>query len=101
MFGNLGVHLLQYPSGRFGFVGTLPADLGDAVEASTADVMAGRAERAPNGKLYTVKFPSFETAYDAMCHAKHRRVRLCQNETCACAELRRPHESNIDGCDPR
>ena len=58
MFGNFGVHIIQYPSGRFGFVGSLPSCLG-VPATSFADAMAGR----------TVQFPSFDTRKDAIDHA--------------------------------
>jgi hypothetical protein len=63
IFGNLGVHVIQFPSGRFGFVGTLPVSLG-APATSAADAMAGR----------KVKFPVFETKQAALDHATERGV---------------------------
>ena len=75
MFGNLGVHIIQYPTGRFGFVGTLPGILGDIVPATTADVMGGRAHEHPHtGEIVTIKFPSFETRDAAIAHATSRGV---------------------------
>ena len=75
MFGNLGVHVIEFPSKRFGFVGTLPAALGTVVPASTADVMGGRAFRDPGtGEAVTVKFPSFETRVEAIEYAELKGV---------------------------
>jgi hypothetical protein len=74
MLGNLGVHILDCPNGRFAFVGTLPACLGDVVPASTADVMGGRAFEAPNGAIVTMKFPVFDTRAEAVAHAAARGV---------------------------
>ena len=75
MFGNLGVHIIQYPTGRWGFVGTLPTSLGFVVEATTADIMAGRAETNPfDGKAYTVKFPSFASQGEAQAHLEASRA---------------------------
>jgi hypothetical protein len=75
MFGNLGVHIIKYPTGRYGYVGTLPAILGDAVRATSADIMGGRAETSPiDGQAYTLKFPSFETAAAARAYAADRGI---------------------------
>ena len=74
MFHNLGVHIIQYPTGRYGFVGTLPAILGNVVDASTADVMGGRAHTAPDGRIVTLKFPSFATELDARAYATAKAV---------------------------
>jgi hypothetical protein len=69
MFGNLGIHIIQYPTGRYGFVGTLTPTLGTVVPANLDDIMAGRAATNPHdGKAYTVKFPTFETHYEAQAH---------------------------------
>lgn len=84
-----GVHLIKYPTGRFGFVGSLPPALGNVVEATTADVMAGRAcEIGLNRIALTVKFPSFETAAAAWAHAESRNVARCASPTCACRTTR-------------
>ena len=74
MFGNLGVHVIDFPSGRFGFVGTLPAALGNPVTASRADIMAGRAFTAPSGEVLTMAFPSFETRDAAVAYATARGI---------------------------
>lgn len=69
MFSNMGVHIIDFPSGRFGFVGSLPPALGDIVAATAADIMAGRAFSAPDGTAKTIKFPSFATRAEAAAHA--------------------------------
>ena len=63
ILGNLGVHVIQFPSGRYGFVGTLPSSLGIPA-TSAADAMSGR----------KTKFPSFETRQDAIDHAASQGV---------------------------
>jgi len=80
-FDRLGIHVIQFPSKRWGFVGTLPAALGDVVPASTADVMGGRAYTAPDGQIVTVKFPSFATEAEARAHTAARGV-ACRERTC-------------------
>jgi hypothetical protein len=66
---NLGIHVIQFPSGRYGFVGTLPGQLGTLEEPTTADIMGGRCVTDPNGTAWVVKFPSFETEDAARIHA--------------------------------
>lgn len=78
MFGNLGVHIIKFPSGRFGFVGTLPANLGNIVSATKADVMAQRSFWGRDGELYAVKFPTFNTLDQAFWHAEERGAKITQ-----------------------
>ena len=79
ILGNLGVHVMQFPSGRWGFVGSLPAMLGDEARASAADVMAGRAYTR-EGAAYRVNFPVFDTRWQAEKHAETRGVTLANKE---------------------
>lgn len=74
MFGNLGVHVMQFPSGRFGFVGTLPIALADMGPATTGDVLAGRANRDATGALVAPHFPVFDTEAATRAHAASRGV---------------------------
>lgn len=80
MFGNLGIHIIQFPSRRFGFVGSLPVSLGDIVEADKAGVLGNRAFwRDPanhDAGLAMVKFPSFDTEQAARDHAKARGIEV-------------------------
>jgi hypothetical protein len=71
-FGSLGLHVIKFPSGRVGYVGTIPAALGDEVPASTAAVMGGRAFKNAAGEIVEIKFPSFETDDAARRHAAAR-----------------------------
>lgn len=69
MFRNLGIHIIMFPSGRYGYVGSLPPELGSVVRATVQDIMAGRAATNPHdGEAYTVKFPTFETRFEAQEH---------------------------------
>lgn len=65
---------MQFPTGCWGFVGSLPRALGDVVPASTADVMGGRAWREDGGRIVTMKFPTFPTEDGAREHATARGV---------------------------
>lgn len=69
ILGNLGLHVIQFPSKRFGFVGSIPTALGEIVPATTSDVMAGRAHRSPTGEILTIRFPTFDTESEALAHA--------------------------------
>lgn len=65
---NLGLHVIQFPSKRFGFVGHIPGELGVAVKPTKEDIMAGRIHYAADGSAWTMKFPSFETRDEAVAH---------------------------------
>jgi hypothetical protein len=84
---SLGIHIISFPSGRFGYVGTLPRVLGSEQPASGSDIMGGRAYRNAAGDTVVTKFPSFVTAADAVAHARSRDVALCASPTCACRKL--------------
>lgn len=62
---NYGLHIIQFPSGRYGFVGSIPRVLGSEVPASTAAVMGQRAYRNTEGEIVELKFPVFATEAEA------------------------------------
>lgn len=75
MFSNLGVHIIEHKTNCWGYVGTIPAVLGEAVPATREDIMAGRAQVNPyNGVPMTLKFPLFLTAEDAVKFAAERGI---------------------------
>jgi hypothetical protein len=72
MFGNLGLHVIKFPSGRFGFVGSIPLALGYDVPATTAAIMGGRTYTNAAGECVERKFPTFETETEAREFAKSK-----------------------------
>lgn len=72
MFKNLPLCVIQFPTGRYGFVGGIPLALGTLVPATPSDVMGGRAIRDDAGSLVAPKFPTFETGNEAVEFAKFR-----------------------------
>lgn len=72
MFGKLGLHIIKFPSGRFGYVGSIPTALGTEVPASTAAVMGCRAHYNAAGDLVEWKFPVFDTEAAARDFAKSK-----------------------------
>lgn len=74
--GKMGVHIIQFPSKRFGYVGSVPAALGHEVTATKADVMGCRSHRNAAGELVTWKFPTFDTEAEARVFAKSKSVEL-------------------------
>ena len=69
MFGNMGLHIIKFPSGRYGYVGSIPTVLAEQVKASTAAVMGGRAFWNADRELMEWKFPTFATEEGARVHA--------------------------------
>ena len=70
---NVSLHIIQFPSGRFGYVGSISTDLGDKVPADRAAILAQRAFSDPEtNKPMMWKAPSFETVEAAIAHAKAR-----------------------------
>ena len=64
-----GLHIIKYPTGRYGYVGSVPTVLATVVPANRSAVMGGRSFRGGDGKQYTHKWPVFETRAEAVEHA--------------------------------
>ncbi len=70
---NLSLHIIEFPSGRFGYVSSVPTDLCDQVPADRAAILGQRAFSDPNTNQSMMwKAPSFATLEDAIAHAKDR-----------------------------
>ena len=63
-------HLINYPTGRWGFVGHIPASLCRVIPAEPADIIAGRAYPCPCGKLITSKANTYASKKEAIQAAK-------------------------------
>jgi hypothetical protein len=69
---NYGLHIIKAPSGRYVYVGAVPAALCAIVPASKADVIGGRAYESVDGDLVTARplsFASYGEAWDAAIYA--------------------------------
>jgi hypothetical protein len=66
------LHIIKFPSGKFGYVGSIPATLGKEVPASQAAVMGQRSFYNAAGDLVEIKFPVFETEADAKAFAAEK-----------------------------
>ena len=69
---SFGLHIIKAPSGRYTYVGTVPAALCGIVAASKSDVMGGRAYESVDGDLVTVRplsFASYGEAWDTAIYA--------------------------------
>lgn len=58
---------MQFPSKRWGYVGSIPTALGSEQPATSGDVLGNRAHRTPDG-LMAWKFPAFDTEAEAREH---------------------------------
>ena len=75
MFGsNMGCHVIDFPSKRWGYVGRIPTVLGEEVPATEDDVMGCRSHRNAAGDLVAWKFPTFATKAQAVEFAAERGV---------------------------
>jgi len=69
MFGaKLGLHVIQFPSGRFGYVGSIPLSCCRRLIADTSAVMGCRAIRE-GGELVEYRTMTFDTEQEALDHA--------------------------------
>lgn len=64
-----GLHIIQFPTNRYGYVGTIPCALGSEVAATPSDVMGCRSYTDEHGAQVVCKFPSFATYAQAEAHA--------------------------------
>lgn len=69
---KLGLHVIRFPSGRFGYVGSIPNALCQAIPADKSAIMGGRAFRGADGALMEWKAPAFATEQDARAFATDR-----------------------------
>ena len=70
---NVSLHIIDLPSGRFGYVGSIPTDLCEKVPADRAAILGQRAFSDPEtGDQMMWKAPSFKTLEEAIAHAKDR-----------------------------
>jgi len=69
MFGaKLGLHVIQFPSGRFGYVGSIPVDCCRRLEADRSAILGGRAIREGD-ELVEYRTMTFDTEQEALDHA--------------------------------
>lgn len=64
---SFGLHIIDTPSGRYTYVGSVPPALCSIVPASKSDVMGGRAYESVDGDLVTARplsFASYGEAWD-------------------------------------
>ena len=80
MFSNMGLHIIKFPTGKFGYVGSIPVDLATEVPATTADVMGGRCHYGPNKELLSYKFPVFDSRVDAVKFAESKGHKVISSE---------------------
>lgn len=77
MLGNLRTHIMQFPTKKWGFVGSTPLELGEILPADTAAILGCRTVgHDEKGKPLMVKFPTFATEAEAREHAKKFNVTL-------------------------
>lgn len=88
MLNNLDVHINKFPTGRYGFVGTLPRALGNEVPADRAAILGQRWYENDAGDTVMTKFPTFATAREAQKHIRNRGIASCASPTCACYSLK-------------
>lgn len=67
-FGNVGLHVIKFPSDRFGFVGSIPVSCCRRMKADRSAVMGGRAIREGD-ELVEYRTMTFETEQEALDHA--------------------------------
>lgn len=67
---SYGLHVIRFKEHRWGYVGDIPKALCREVEASDSDVTGGRAFKAADGSIRTLKVPSFSTMGEALRFAR-------------------------------
>lgn len=66
----LGLHVIQYPSGRWGYVGDIPTALCTEIPASTSAILGQRWHKNADGDLMEWKTPSFTGEAEAIAFAE-------------------------------
>ena len=71
--GNLGLHILKCPTGKFTYRGNVPAPLTTTHEATVSDIMAGRSwNDIHTGKVLTSKVKVFNSYDEALQFANEQ-----------------------------
>lgn len=76
MFRITKCFVLDFPSGRWGYVGAVPVELCDRVPANRAAVLGGRAQRDESGELIELRPKTFDTREAAVEFAESHGVEL-------------------------
>lgn len=70
---KISLHIIEFPTGRFGYVGSIPTDLCEKLPADKSAILGGRSFRDPDTREQMMwKAPRFETLEEAIAHAKDR-----------------------------
>lgn len=64
--------VIEFPNGKFGYVGSVPLVLGSPIPASKSAIMGGRSYVAEDGNSYEWKFPNFDTQEEALTFARNK-----------------------------
>lgn len=72
MFTTDSLTVIDCPSGRWTYVGAIPAALVELKPATKADVTAGRAFKDPQGVTVAAHVPTFGTRDEALHYARER-----------------------------
>jgi hypothetical protein len=75
MFNITSCHAIKFPSGRWGYVGSIPLVLGELVPADRSAVLGCRTIRGENGPMM-FKAKTFETETEARDYATIQGVTL-------------------------
>ncbi|MDX1532674.1 MAG: hypothetical protein R3230_00550 [Nitrosopumilaceae archaeon] len=67
---KLPLVIVDHPSGRYGYVGSIPTKLCEKIPATSAALIGGRAWKEDDGKYYEWKVPTFETKQEAIDFAE-------------------------------
>ena len=74
MLNNLPLIVMQFPTGKWGYRGSIPRCLGNDVAPTIDDIMGGRYYTNEAGETVTTKFPVFASKRDALDHAFHNGI---------------------------
>ena len=69
---RLGLHVINFPSGRWGFVGSIPTNLCEEIPANRSAILGCRTHKNAKGEACEWETPSFETKRDAVNFALSR-----------------------------
>lgn len=71
---KLPLVIMDFPSGRWGYVGSIPTILCKKIKATSSALLGGRAWKEDDGKFYEWKVPTFETKEEAVSFAEENGI---------------------------
>lgn len=84
---SLGLHLIKFPTGRYGWRGSIPESLLDWKPPTRSDIMGGRVQFSGPNKDKAHYDRVYASVSEALTDASRVGADVCNSAGCACRDL--------------